>query len=64
MLRDADLDAPQAEAAGPRALAPARTPDLAALLADTEPAVRRRAALAIGRVARPEGVPALVERAD
>jgi HEAT repeat protein len=39
---------------------PARAPDLRALLADTDPAVRRRAALAIGRVGRVEGVPPLL----
>ena len=35
-------------------------PDLVELLADSEPQVRRRAALAIGRVGRPEGVAPLV----
>jgi cyclophilin family peptidyl-prolyl cis-trans isomerase len=35
-------------------------PDLVKLLADGEPRVRRRAALAIGRVGLPEGVPPLV----
>jgi HEAT repeat protein/cyclophilin family peptidyl-prolyl cis-trans isomerase len=57
MLRDADLEA--APEAAAHALAPARTPDLTVLLSDTEPAVRRRAALALGRVARAEAVPAL-----
>ena len=35
-------------------------PDLVELLADSEPQLRRRAALAIGRVGRPEGVAPLV----
>ena len=35
-------------------------PDLIELLADVEPQLRRRAALAIGRVGRPEGVAPLV----
>src|SRR5205807_6456375 len=34
---------------------PVVTPDLTALLADPEPRIRRRAALAIGRVGLPEG---------
>jgi cyclophilin family peptidyl-prolyl cis-trans isomerase/HEAT repeat protein len=38
---------------------PAVTPDLAALVADAEPRVRRRAAIAMGRVGLPEGVTAL-----
>lgn len=38
---------------------PARTPDLEALVHDVDPAVRRRAALAIGRVGMAEGVPLL-----
>jgi hypothetical protein len=37
-------------------LAVARTPDLVPLLGDEEPRVRRRAALAVGRVKLPEGV--------
>jgi HEAT repeat protein/cyclophilin family peptidyl-prolyl cis-trans isomerase len=56
MLRDPD-SAEVTISAG--ALAPARSADLAALLADTDMAVRRRAALAIGRVGRADGVPAL-----
>jgi HEAT repeat protein/cyclophilin family peptidyl-prolyl cis-trans isomerase len=40
--------------------APAAPPDLIRLLADSEARVRRRAALAIGRVGLAEGVPALV----
>src|SRR5262245_37435679 len=39
--------------------APARAPDLFALVRDTDPGVRRRAALAIGRVGRADGVSAL-----
>jgi HEAT repeat protein/cyclophilin family peptidyl-prolyl cis-trans isomerase len=55
VLRDAGIDAPAA-AAGARSIAPARTPDLTALLTDTDAAVRRRAALAIGRVGSTDGV--------
>ena len=40
--------------------APTITPDLTALAGDTEPRVRRRAALGIGRVGLKEGVPTLV----
>ena len=36
-------------------------PDLTALLVDTEPSLRRRSALAIGRVGIAEGVPPLIE---
>jgi HEAT repeat protein len=43
-------------AAEPITLAPARTPDLIALLFDVDPAVRGRAALAIGRVGMAEGI--------
>jgi cyclophilin family peptidyl-prolyl cis-trans isomerase/HEAT repeat protein len=39
---------------------PASRPDLIALARDVDPLVRRRAALAIGRVGMAEGVPALV----
>lgn len=39
--------------------APPAGPDLVALLTDAEPRVRRRAALAVGRVGLPEGVPPL-----
>ena len=55
ILRDAGIDAPAA-AAGARSIAPARTPDLTALLTDTDGAVRRRAALAIGRIGNADGV--------
>ena len=54
MLRDAG-GAPTV-AVEPIALAPARTPDLVALLFDLDPSVRSRAALAIGRVGMAEGV--------
>jgi HEAT repeat protein len=60
MLRDegtARDDSAQPAATG--SIAPARTPDLTVLVRDTEPAVRRRAALAIGRVGRADGVAAL-----
>lgn len=53
VLRDAGT-AP-ATATVPPVLAPARTPDLVALLLDVDPAVRGRAALAIGRVGMAEG---------
>ena len=62
LLRDPapPLDA-AAEPAAPPALLPRRArPDLVELLADPSPRVRRRAALAIGRVGRPEGVDPLV----
>jgi cyclophilin family peptidyl-prolyl cis-trans isomerase/HEAT repeat protein len=42
--------------------APASSPDLAVLVADPEARVRRRAALAVGRVGLPEGVAILVPR--
>jgi cyclophilin family peptidyl-prolyl cis-trans isomerase len=52
-----------APARGTAAVAPpAAPPDLVNLLADSEARVRRRAALAIGRVGLAEGVPALVAR--
>ena len=63
VLRDLP-PAPLPEAAdesGPPAEVPLRSkPDLVELLTDVEPRVRRRAALAIGRVGRSEGVAALV----
>lgn len=58
VLRDAGI-AP-ATAAAPLVLAPARTADLVALLLDVDPAVRGRAALAIGRVGMAEGSAPLV----
>jgi len=39
---------------------PSSSPDLAVLVRDAEPRIRRRAALAIGRVKSPAGVPLLV----
>ncbi|MEO6222051.1 MAG: HEAT repeat domain-containing protein, partial [Vicinamibacterales bacterium] len=53
VLRDAGGS--PAIAAEPIMLSPARTPDLVALLFDIDPAVRGRAALAIGRVGMTEG---------
>ncbi|HUR20861.1 MAG TPA: HEAT repeat domain-containing protein, partial [Vicinamibacterales bacterium] len=53
MLRDAGGS--PALATEPVTLAPARTPDLIALLFDVDPAVRGRAALAIGRIGMAEG---------
>ncbi len=43
------------------AVSPSQRPDLIALLADTEARLRRRAALALGRVGLAEAVPPLVE---
>ena len=57
ILRDAGGS--PAIAVEPITLAPARTPDLIALLFDLDPAVRSRAALAIGRVGMAEGGKAL-----
>ena len=73
LLRDAPAESvaqaptPPAAAPGPAAapaatsagVAPARSPDLLALVNDTDPTVRRRSALAIGRIGDAEGVPAL-----
>ncbi len=59
-LRDASAAPAGAPAAAPSAFTPARVPDLTILVHDTDPAVRRRAALAIGRVGRAEGVAPLV----
>ncbi len=69
------LEAPAAPAPAPAPAAPARgrarttvapspapvvPPDLTSLLADAEPRVRRRAALAIGRVGLPDGIMPLI----
>ncbi len=53
-----------AEAQAPAALTfvPATQPDLTAMLVDPDASVRRRAALAIGRLGLSEGVPLLVQR--
>src|SRR5436853_410972 len=61
VLRDGpDADAPAAPApAAPAPIAPARTADLLVLVRDTDTGIRRRAALAIGRVGRPEAIGAL-----
>lgn len=48
--------------AQPPTFVPATEPDLAAMLVDPDASVRRRAALAIGRVGLSEGVPLLVDR--
>jgi HEAT repeat protein/cyclophilin family peptidyl-prolyl cis-trans isomerase len=60
VLRDpAPIAAPPVATAG----APAPPPlDLVRLLGDTEPRVRRRAALAVGRIGLPDGIPLLVAR--
>jgi cyclophilin family peptidyl-prolyl cis-trans isomerase/HEAT repeat protein len=60
-LRDAAVaSAPlRTDSAGRLIRKPATTADLAALAADTDPVVRRRAALAIGRVGLAEGEPVL-----
>ena len=50
---------PEDEARGP-VVPPPPAPDLVRLLADPEPQLRRRAALALGRVGLPEGAPPLV----
>src|SRR4051812_42807914 len=60
ILRDAvdpaDAAAPNADASAPRVIAPARVADLTVLILDTDAGVRRRAALAIGRIGRADGV--------
>jgi HEAT repeat protein/cyclophilin family peptidyl-prolyl cis-trans isomerase len=48
-------------AAAPVPPSPPPPPDLTRLLADREPRIRRRAALAIGRVGLTDGIPPLVE---
>jgi cyclophilin family peptidyl-prolyl cis-trans isomerase/HEAT repeat protein len=60
-LRDTDVVAASRSVTAARAstFAPASTPDLEALALDPEPAIRRRAVLAIGRVGMNEGLPAL-----
>jgi HEAT repeat protein/cyclophilin family peptidyl-prolyl cis-trans isomerase len=58
-LAPGESPAPAASTTAPRALVPAYTADLVALSLDPDPAIRRRAALAIGRVGMPEGVPVL-----
>ncbi len=63
VLREDAPGAPRADTAiapGPRRLLGAITPDLTALAIDTDPGVRRRAMLGIGRTALADGVPALV----
>jgi cyclophilin family peptidyl-prolyl cis-trans isomerase/HEAT repeat protein len=54
VMRDPGIAA--AAVTAPVAPSPARTPDLLALLMDVDPAVRGRAALAIGRVGMAEGL--------
>src|SRR4051794_31889043 len=61
ILRDPDLPPLVGSAMG---LAPARTPDLRALLLDLDGSVRRRAALAIGRVGSVDGVAPLARALD
>ena len=60
MLHDPGVEAAGPAAVGPRALVPASTADLEALALDPEPAIRRRALLAIGRVGSPDGLRTLV----
>jgi cyclophilin family peptidyl-prolyl cis-trans isomerase/HEAT repeat protein len=63
VLREDAPGAPSVDstiAPGPRRLLGAITPDLAALAIDTDPGVRRRAMLGIGRTGLADGVPALV----
>ncbi len=57
VLRDPDVT--PVEFTTPVTPSPARSADLQALVADLDPAVRRRAALAIGRVGLREGTPLL-----
>src|SRR6476659_3980321 len=56
ILRDPDVAVPLTSPGAGRAISPARTADLTALVTDTDATVRRRAALAIGRVASAEGI--------
>lgn len=63
MLRDGVLPPLAAGGANPSAsllVRPATTPDLADLAADVDPSVRRRSAMAIGRIKDPAGLPLLV----
>ena len=66
LLRDPNPPAPPvlrpASGNQPALLGPAPPSDLLALLRDKEPRVRRRAALAAGRVGLPEAIPYLAER--
>ena len=66
LLREPNPPAPQvvrpATAKEPAVLAPSAPADLLPLLRDPQARVRRRAALAAGRVGLPAAVPALVER--
>lgn len=57
----APADAPRSAAAAVPVVPPPQRPDLIALLADPEARLRRRAALALGRVGLAEAVPPLVE---
>ncbi len=66
ILRDLPAAAPPSSPpagtapAGSTSFSPATEPDLIKLVRDVDPAVRRRAALAIGRVGVTEGAPALI----
>jgi cyclophilin family peptidyl-prolyl cis-trans isomerase/HEAT repeat protein len=60
VLRDADVTRGETPAQGVRMLAPAATADLEALALDSDPAVRARAVMAIGRIDAREGIPALL----
>ena len=60
VLRDGWVDGPATMAVGPRALTEAISADLEGLAVDPDPALRRRALLAIGRVGAAEGLRALV----
>ena len=62
LLRDPQPPAAAADTAPAVELIPGPRPDLVALLTDAAARVRRRAALAIGRVGRPEGVAPLAAR--
>ena len=60
VLRDGGVDGPATMPVGPRALTEAISADLEGLAVDPDPALRRRALLAIGRVGGAEGLRALV----
>jgi cyclophilin family peptidyl-prolyl cis-trans isomerase len=63
---DEPAAAPAAPAADPApaapTFAPASSPDLRALVLDPDPVVRRRSAMAVGRIGMTEGVPLLLGR--
>ena len=60
VLRDPEVTRTETPAQGVRMLAPAVTADLEALALDSDPAVRARAVMAIGRIVLGDGIPALL----